>query len=91
MTLQPPSTTNVYGAIVALLRPGDGDSSERSIRCQMLFRPADVSYTVWVRSGIRQRLSTALADSIGRPFAITDDFWTLRREEVDLLLTATSS
>jgi hypothetical protein len=50
-----------------------------------------VSYTVWVRNGIRQQLSNALADSLGRPFAITDDFWTLKREEVDLLLIATSS
>jgi hypothetical protein len=91
MTLQPPSTETVYRAIVALLRPADGDSSERSIRCQMLYQPTDASYTVWVRSGIRPWISTALASSVGRPFAVSDDFWTLKREEVDMLLTATST
>jgi hypothetical protein len=91
MTIQPPSTENVYRAIVALLRPADGDSSERSVRCQMLYQPTDASYTVWVRSGIRPWLSTALASSLGRPFAVSDDFWTLNRNEVDLLLTATGT
>jgi len=91
MTIQPPSTENVYRAIVALLRPADGDSSERSVRCQMLYQPTDASYTVWVRSGIRPWLSTALASSLGRPFAVSDDFWTLNREEVESLLAATST
>jgi len=91
MTIQPPSTENVYRAIVALLRPGDGDTSERSVRCQMLYQPTEAKYTVWVRSGIRPWLSTALASSLGRPFAVSDDFWTLNRNEVDLLLTATST
>jgi hypothetical protein len=91
MTIQPPSTEHVYRAIVALLRPADGDSSERSVRCQMLYQPTDASYTVWVRSGIRPWLSTALASSLGRPFAVSDDFWTLNREEVESLLAATST
>ena len=91
MTVRPPSTETVYRAIVALLRPADGDSSERSVRCQMLYQPTDASYTVWVRSGIRQWLSTALASCVGRPFAASDDFWTMKREEVELLLTATST
>jgi hypothetical protein len=57
----------------------------------MLLRPASASYTVWVRSGIRQWVSTALADSIGRPFVMSDDFWTLNQEEAELLLTATNA
>ena len=40
----------------------------------MLYRPSSASYTVWVRSGIRPWLSTALASSIKRPFALSDDF-----------------
>jgi hypothetical protein len=91
MTLQPPSTENVYRAIASLLRPADGDSSERSVRCQMLYQPTSTSYTVWVRSGIRPWLSTSLGSSIGRPFAVSDDFWTLNQEEAELLLTATST
>jgi hypothetical protein len=91
MTLRPPSTEHVYLAVASLLRPADGDSSERSIRCQMLYQPSDASYTVWVRSGIRQWVSTALASSVGRPFAVSDDYWTLNRAEVDALLTATST
>jgi hypothetical protein len=70
MTLQPPSTEDVYRAIASLLRPVDGDSSERSVRCQMLYQPSSASYTVWVRGDIRPWLSTALASSIGRPFAV---------------------
>jgi hypothetical protein len=57
----------------------------------MLYQPTDASYTVWVRSGIRQWLSTALANSVGRQFAVSDDFWTLNRSEVELLLTVTNS
>jgi hypothetical protein len=91
MDPQPPSTANVYRAIVALLRPDDGDSSERSVRCQMLYQATDTSYTVWVRSGIREWLSTALASSIGRPLLASDDFWTLNRKEVDLLIAATNT
>jgi hypothetical protein len=91
MTLHPPSTENVYRAIASLLRPTDGDSSERSVRCQMLYEPSSQSYTVWVRSGIREWVSTALASSVGRPFAVSDDYWTLNRAEVDALLTATST
>jgi hypothetical protein len=91
MTLQPPSTENVYRAIASLLRPDDGDSSERSVRCQLLLKPTSASYTVWVRSGIRPWISTALASSLGRPFEVSDDFWTLNREEVELLLSATAA
>ena len=91
MTLRPPSTENIHRAIASLLRSADGDSSERSVRCQMLLRPTSASYTVWVRSEIRQWVSTALASSIGRPFAVSDDFWTLNREEAELLLTVTSA
>jgi hypothetical protein len=91
MNPRPPSTETVHRAIASLLRPADGDSSERSIRCQMLYQPTDASYTVWVRSGIREWLSTALASSLGRPFAESDDFWTLSREEVELLLAGTTT
>jgi hypothetical protein len=91
MTPQPPSTENVYRAIASLLRPADGDSSERSVRCQMLYQPSSTRYTVWVRNDIRPWLSSALAGSIGRPFAVSDDFWTLNREEVELLLAATGA
>ena len=90
-SIRPPSTEHVYRAIAALLRPADGDSSERSVRCQMLYQPTAASYTVWVRSGIRPWLSTALASSVGRPFAVSDDYWTLSQEEVELLLAATSA
>jgi hypothetical protein len=91
MTLLPPSTESVYRAIASLLRPDDGDNSERSVRCQMLYQPSSASYTIWVRGGIREWLSTALTGSIGRPFAVSDDFWTLNREEAELLLTTTSA
>jgi hypothetical protein len=57
----------------------------------MLYQPSDASYTVWVRSGIREWVSIALASSVGRPFAVSDDYWTLNRAEVDALLTATST
>ena len=90
MTPQPPSTENVYRAIASLLSPADGDASERSVRCQMLYQPSATSYTVWVRHGIKQQLSTALANSVGRSFAMSDDFWTLNREEVELVLAAAS-
>jgi len=89
MTLRPPSTSKVYRAIVSLLRPHDGDASERSVRCQMLYHPSDASYTVWVRSGIRQWMSTALASALGRPFSESDDYWLLQREEVESLLATT--
>ena len=88
MTFAPPSTSTVHRAIITLLRPSDGDSSERSIRCQMIYHPTDVSYTVWVRSGIREWMSTALASALGRPFAVSDDYWVLQREDVESLLTA---
>jgi hypothetical protein len=57
----------------------------------MLYQPTSASYTVWVRSDIRPWLSTALASSIGRPFAVSDDFWTLNQEEAESLLTATGA
>jgi hypothetical protein len=88
---RPPSTDHVYLAIVSLLRPADGDSSERSVRCQMLYQPTAASYTVWVRSGIREWLSTALAASLGRPFAVSDNYWTLNQEEAETLLATTTT
>jgi hypothetical protein len=56
----------------------------------MRYQPSSTSYTVWVRHGIKQQLSTALAKSVGRSFAMSDDFWTLNREEVELILAAAS-
>jgi len=54
----------------------------------MIYHPTDVSYTVWVRTGIREWMSTALANALGRPFAVSDDYWVLQREDVESLLTA---
>ena len=89
-SMTPPSTENVHRAIASLLRPSDGDGSEQSVRCQMLYQATDTKYTVWVRSGIREWLSGTLARYIGRPLQVSDDYWTLSRVEVELLLTATS-
>jgi hypothetical protein len=54
----------------------------------MLYRASDASYTVWVRSGIREWTSTALASVLGRPFTAADDYWLLHREEAESLLAA---
>ena len=90
MSFNPPSTTSVYNAVSSLLRPTDGDRTERSIRCQLIYDPTTPSYTVWVRSGIREWVSASLASQLGRPFAVTSDYWTLRLEEVESLLASTS-
>jgi hypothetical protein len=91
VAIRPPSTTHLHDAIVSLLASGDGDRSERSVRCQMIYNPTDASYTVWARSGIREGVSNALAGALGRPFAVSDDYWTLTRGEAESLLTETST
>jgi hypothetical protein len=88
MSFDPPSTASVYEALSALLRPADGDRSERSIRCQLIYNPAAPSYTLWVRSGIRESMSAALASELGRPFAVTSDYWTLELKEVESLVAS---
>jgi hypothetical protein len=91
MAFYPPSTTRLQSAVTSLLRPGDGDTSERSVRCQLLYRPTNPSYTVWARSGIRERLSDALAGVLERSFSVSDDHWVLELTEAEALLAATSS
>ena len=88
----PPPTLQLYSAIRSFLRDGDGDRSERSIRCQLLFRPVDdSSYTVWVRSAIREYLSAQLGRAIGRSLPPTDDYWILNIREVERLLAVVPS
>jgi|KBSSwiStaDraftv2_1062776.scaffolds.fasta_scaffold155978_2 hypothetical protein len=91
MSFNPPSTTSVYGVVSSLLRPADGDRSERSIRCQLVYNPAAPSYTLWVRSGIREAMSAALATELGRPFEVNSDYWTLELKEVESLLASANA
>ena len=91
MAFYPPSSTRLQSAVTSLLRPGDGDTSDRSVRCQLLYRPTEPSYTVWARSGIRAWLSDALAGVLGRPFTKSDDHWVLELKEAETLLAATGS
>jgi hypothetical protein len=91
MSFNPPSTTSVYGAVSSLLRSADGDRSERSIRCQLVYNPAAPSYTLWVRSGIREAMSAALATELGRPFEVNSDYWTLELKEVESLLASANA
>ena len=90
MSFRPPSTTSVYNAVSSLLRSTDGDRSERSIRCQLIYDPIAPSYTLWVRSGLREWMSTVLASSLGRTFAVSNDYWTLKLEEVESLVASTN-
>lgn len=91
MSFRPPSTTSIYEAVSSLLRPADGDRSERSIRCQLIYNPAAPSYTLWVRSGIRESMSAALAAELGRPFEVSSDYWTLELKEAESLLASTNA
>ena len=91
MTFYPPSTARMHRAVTSLMEPGDGDRSEQSVRCQLVYRPTDASYTLWVRGGLKESLSVALASVLERPFTVSDNHWVLELKEVEALLTATSS
>ena len=91
MTFYPPSTARLHRAVTSLMEPGDGDRSEQSVRCQLVYRPTDASYTLWVRGGLKESLSVALASVLERPFTVSDNHWVLELKEVEALLTATSS
>jgi len=91
MPFYPPSTARLHSAVTSLMQPGDGDRSEQSVRCQLIYRPTDASYTLWVRGGLKESLSVALAGVLERPFTVSDNHWVLELKEVEALLTATSS
>lgn len=91
MPFYPPSTARLHRAVTSLMQPGDGDRSEQSVRCQLVYRPTDASYTLWVRGGLKESLSAALAGVLERPFTVSDNHWVLELKEVETLLTATSS
>ena len=91
MPVYPPSTARLHRAVTSLMRPGDGDRSEQSVRCQLIYRPTDAKYTLWVRGGLKESLSVALADVLARPFAVSASYWVLELNEVEALLAATSS
>jgi hypothetical protein len=91
MPFYPPSTARLLRAVTSLMQPGDGDRSEQSVRCQLLYRPTDASYTLWVRVGLKASISVALAGVLERPFAASDNHWTLELNEVEALLAATGS
>jgi hypothetical protein len=91
MAFYPPSTARLHRAVTSLMQPGDGDRSEQSVRCQLVYRPTDASYTLWVRGGLKESLSVALAGVLERPFTVSDNHWVLELKEVEALLTATSS
>jgi len=91
MAFYPPSTARLHRAVTSLMQPGDGDRSEQSVRCQLVYRPTDASYTLWVRGGLKESLSVALASVLERPFTVSDNHWVLELKEVEALLTATSS
>ena len=91
MASYPPSTARLHAAVTSLMQPDDGDRSEQSVRCQLLYRPTNSSYTLWVRSGLKESISVALASVLKRPFAVSDNHWVLDLNEAEALLTATSS
>ena len=61
------------------------------MRCQLAYRPTNSTYTVWVRDGLKESLSAALATVLERPFAVWDNFWVLELTDAEALLTATNS
>jgi hypothetical protein len=91
MASYPPSTTRLYTAVTSLMQPGDGDRSEQSVRCQLVYRPTNSTYTLWVRHGLKESLSVALATVLERPFVVSENHWVLDLNEAEALLTATSS
>jgi hypothetical protein len=91
MASYPPSTARLCTAVASLMHPGDGDRSELSVRCQLVYRPTDPSYTLWVRDGLKASLSAALAGVLDRPFTVSDNHWVLELHEAEALLAATSS
>ena len=91
MASYPPSTARLHTAVTSLMQPGDGDRSEQSVRCQLVYHPTTPSYTLWVRAGLKESLSVALASVLERPFTVADNHWVLERHEAETLLKATSS
>jgi hypothetical protein len=91
MPLYPPSTARLHAAVTSLMLPDDGDRSEQSVRCQLVYRPSTSSYTLWVRGGLKESVSVALAGVLERPFPVSDNHWMLELNEVEALLAATSS
>ena len=91
MAIYPPSPAQLHAAVTSLMHPGDGDRSDQSVRCQLVYRPTNSSYTLWVRGDLKESLSVALASVLERPFAVSDNHWVLELKEVEALLTATSS
>jgi len=91
MKLRAPSTAHLHQAILSLVRRDDRDCSERSIRCHMLYHPTHASYVLWVQRTMRPWLSAALARALGRPFAMSSDFWILQRADVESLVSASAS
>ena len=91
MAYYPPSTARLHTAVTSLMQPGDGDRSEQSVRCQLIYRATDSTYTVWVRHGLKESLSAALAAALERPFAASENHWVLDLNEAEALLKATSS
>lgn len=85
-----PSTSIVHRAVISLLRKGNCDCSERSIRCHMLYQPSHASYVVWVQRALRPLLSVALSALLRREFTLSSDFWILRRADVECLIAAGS-
>jgi hypothetical protein len=91
MASYPPSTARLHAAVTSLMQPGDGDRSEQSVRCQLVYRPTDPTYTLWVRHGLKQSLSVALTTVLERPFTVSDNHWVLELSEAEALLAATNS
>ena len=62
---------------------------EASVKPGELAFPA--SYTLWVRLGLKESISAALAGVLERPFTVSDNHWVLELKEVEALLAATGS
>lgn len=90
MISYPPSAARLQTAVGELLRLADVDSSERTVRCQLVYHPTKPSYTVWGQSTVREGLSAALVRVLNRPFAVSDNHWVVELNEAEALLTATS-
>ena len=84
MTPHPPSALHVHSAITNLMRwERDADPS---LRCQLVYDPNRPTYTVWSRGPLRESVGAALASELGRPFAQSEDYWTLELSEAETLL-----
>ena len=86
MSFYPPSTLRLEAAVNALLDLVDCGPAQRVLRCQLVYRPTDPSYTVWAQAGIRPLVSNALSKALQRPFVVSDNHWELNLAEVEALL-----